>query len=91
MRSDGLLADVRYGLRGLRNYPGFALLAICALALGIGSTTVIFSVIHAVLLHPFPYFFIGDARSASKALSNNNLYNVLLFIILFARRDDFLG
>jgi putative ABC transport system permease protein len=47
--------DVRYGLRGLRQDIGFAMLAVLALALGIGASTVIFSVIDNVLLEPFPY------------------------------------
>jgi putative ABC transport system permease protein len=47
--------DVRYGLRGLLNRPSFAALAIVTLALGIGATTTIFSVIQNVLLDPFPY------------------------------------
>jgi len=47
--------DLRYGLRGLVNRPGFSLLAILTLALGIGASTTIFSVIHNVLLDPFPY------------------------------------
>jgi len=42
--------DVRYGMRGLLNRPGFAALAIVTLALGIGATTTIFSVIQNVLL-----------------------------------------
>lgn len=47
--------DLRYGIRGFRKDRGFALLAMFALALGIGATTVIFSVIDNILIEPFPY------------------------------------
>src|SRR5438105_14710889 len=50
-----LVQDFRYALRGFRKDRSFALLAIFALSLGIGATTVIYSVIDSVLLHPFPY------------------------------------
>src|SRR5260370_36013160 len=49
-----ILQDLSYGLRGLRNRPAFALMAILTLALGIGSAPTIFSAIQNILLDPFP-------------------------------------
>ena len=48
-------SEIRYALRQLVKNPGFALAAILSLALGIGATVSVFSVIYGVLLHPFPY------------------------------------
>jgi putative ABC transport system permease protein len=52
---DNVLQDLRYGLRMLRRNPGFAAAAILTLALGIGATTAIFSVVDTVVFKPLPF------------------------------------
>ena len=52
---DTLWLDARYGMRMLRNHPGFALTVMITLGLGVGASTTIFSVVNAVMLEPLPY------------------------------------
>ena len=72
-----LLNDLRFNLRQLSKNPGFSLTAIMSLALGIGATTAVFSVVYAVLMNPYPY--AASDRMVHMQLSDN------------ARQDMFFG
>ena len=55
-----LLRDIRYAFLSLRRTPGLTLTVLVTLALGIGATTAMFSVVHAVLFEPLPYTDSGQ-------------------------------
>ena len=85
---DELGGDIRYGLRALRRNPGFAAVAVLSLALGIGATTAMFSLIYAVLLHPFPYAGADRIMNPDLRRRRNILTSVQWFTLSKAQFDD---
>ena len=63
-----LVSDLRYAARELHRRPGFTLTAVLSLALGVGATSAVFSVVYAVLINPFPY--VGAERIMQIALKD---------------------
>ena len=71
-----IVRDLRYALRGLSRRPGFTFAAVLTLAIGIGATTAIFSVVYSVLLKPLPYPDSGELvriRHPATALNSADL------------------
>jgi putative ABC transport system permease protein len=64
-----IAADLRYAAREIRRRPGFAVTAVLSLALGIGATSAVFSVVYGVLINPFPY--VGADRMMQLVLVDN--------------------
>src|SRR5882724_12936032 len=65
-----MVQDIRYGLRMLRQSPGFTAVAVITLALGIGANTAMFSVINSVLFHSLPFQDSGRVMVLWKTMSN---------------------
>ena len=73
-----LLPDLRYTARSLRRAPGFAIVAILTLAIGVGATTALFSAVNATLLRPLPYSHPEQLVNVRSRLSNGQLTTGLL-------------
>jgi predicted permease len=73
---DRLWHDVRYAVRMLRKSPGFTVVAVLTMAIGIGATSAIFSVVDATLLHPLPYPHADRLVSVEDDLPGIGSYNV---------------
>src|SRR5207253_1852764 len=57
---DEMFQDIRYGIRMMLKHKGFTAVAVLTLALGIGATTALFSVVYGVLISPYPYAKPGE-------------------------------
>ena len=79
---ESVIRDVLFAFRSLRRQPAFAITAVLTIALGIGATSAIFSVVNAVLLRPLPY---NDAARLGTVWADMRNRNVVDFPIC-ARR-----
>ena len=85
---DALWLDVRYACRQLRASPAFTAAAVLTLAIGIGTTTALFSLISAALLRPLPYTNAGDLIDLHTRITSGRLTNGLVSGIELSRLND---
>jgi putative ABC transport system permease protein len=73
---EAMAAELRHSLRGLRRNPALSLLSIAMLALGIGASTVVFSIFHAALVQPLPFRDVGRVMELSETRKARGLDEV---------------
>ena len=87
--------DLRFGVRNLRRTPAFTAIALGSLALGIGGSTAMYSVLHAVILDPFPYRdpdrLISVTVQGNRGGGNGSYYSIDQFLDLADRNTVFSG
>jgi len=90
---EAILRDIRYSARMIRRGPGFALMALLTLALGIGATTAVFSLVNRALLVPLPVERPGEIVSLNRGSSHGglNLFSYPNYIDLRDRAEVFSG
>jgi predicted permease len=98
---EALMQDLRYAVRTLRRTPGFTVIAVATLALGIGANTAIFSVVNGVLLRPLPYTSpdrlvrlytsFGDAASKRYSMSQPEFMDYKGLTHVFANAAAYTG
>lgn len=87
---DDLMKDIRYALRMIRRGPGFSILAILCLTLGIGATTAVFSWMEGILLRPFPLVAAQDRMVAITGIDRNGRNDVSWPDFIDLRRNSVL-
>src|SRR6185436_16531455 len=80
-----MFQDLRFALRSLRKRPGFSLVVVITLALGIGANTAIFTVVNAVLLAPLPY---GQPDRLVALTAKNDKLNLTQQPVAYANFKD---
>ncbi len=83
-----ILQDLRYGLRTLRKQPGYTVVAVLALALGIGVNTTIFSAINALLLHPFNFRDVDRIAAVWESRAEGNGRDAVAFANFLDMREQ---
>ena len=78
-----VMQDLRYTVRQLIKMPGFTFTAVISLALGIGATTAVFSVVYAILMDPYPYTAADRMMHMRLIMPNGDMNGYVGILYLF--------